>query len=146
MTKRELLENYREIVIDIEGMEKRIEFLSRYTGGPRPVRSPQITGMPRGTNNPEAAMLQREDTDVDRIVQKISSQMEASRQLMFYFERILDETERTEGKRMKNIIQYYYGLGYSEDKVAEKEDISQTHVNRLRNDYLKKYGNDIICG
>ena len=146
MTKRELLENYREIVIDIEGMEKRIEFLSRYIGGPRPVRSPQITGMPRGTNNPEAAMIQREDTDVDRIVQKISTQMESSRQLMVYFEKILDETEHTEGKRMKNIIQYYYGLGYSEDKVAEKEDISQTHVNRLRNDYLKKYGEDIICG
>jgi len=146
MTKRELLENYREIVIDIEGMEKRIEFLSKYIGGPRPVRSPQLTGMPRGTNNPEAAMLQHEDTDVDRIVQKISAQMEASRQLMIYFEKILDETERMEGKRMKNIIQYYYGLGYSEDKVAEKEDISQTHVNRLRNDYLKKYGDDIICG
>jgi len=146
MTKRELLENYREIVIDIEGMEKRIEFLSKYIGGPRPVRSPQLTGMPRGTNNPEAAMLQREDTDVDRIVQKISTQMETSRQLMNYFEKILDETERTEGKRMKNIIQYYYGLGYSEDKVAEKEDISQTHVNRLRNDYLKKYGDDIIYG
>ena len=58
MTKRELLENYREIVIDIEGMDKRIAFLSRYIGGPRPVRSPQLTGMPRGTNDPEAAMLQ----------------------------------------------------------------------------------------
>ena len=146
MTKRELLENYREIVIDIEGMDKRIEFLSKYIGGPRPVRSPQLTGMPRGTNEPEAAMLQREDTDVDRIVQKISDQMEASRQLMGYFEKVLDETEHTDGKRMKNIIQYYYGLGYSEEKVAEKEDISQTHVNRLRNDYLKKYGDDIIHG
>ena len=146
MTKRELLENYREIVIDIEGMEKRIEFLSKYIGGPRPVRSPQLTGMPRGTNDPEAAMLQRNDMDVDRIVQKINVQMEESQQLMDAFERILDETERTDGKRMKNIIQYYYGLGYSEDKVAEKEDISQTHVNRLRNDYIKKYGDEIIYG
>lgn len=146
MTKRQLLENYREIVIDIEGMDKRIAFLSRYIGGPRPVRSPQYTGMPRGTNDPEAAMLQREDMDVDRILQKISVQMEESRQLMDAFEHILDETERTDGKRMKNIIQYYYGLGYSEEKVAEKEDISQTHVNRLRNEYIKKYGDDIIHG
>jgi hypothetical protein len=146
MTKRQLLENYREIVIDIEGMDKRIAFLSRYIGGPRPVRSPQYTGMPRGTNDPEAAMLQREDMDVDRILQKISVQMEESRQLMDAFEHILDETERTDGKRMKNIIQYYYGLGYSEEKVAEKEDISQTHVNRLRNEYIKKYGDDLIHG
>lgn len=146
MTKRELLENYREIVIDIEGMDKRIAFLSKYIGGPRPVRSPQLTGMPRGTNDPEAAMLQREDMDVDRIVQKIQVQMEESRYLMDAFEKLLDETEHTDGKRMKNIIQYYYGLGYSEEKVAEKEDISQTHVNRLRNDYIKKYGDDIIHG
>ena len=146
MTKRQLLENYREIVIDIEGMDKRIAFLSRYIGGPRPVRSPQYTGMPRGTNDPEAAMLQREDMDVDRILQKISVQMEESRKLMDAFEHILDETERTDGKRMKNIIQYYYGLGYSEEKVAEKEDISQTHVNRLRNEYIKKYGDDLIHG
>lgn len=146
MTKRQLLENYRETVIDIEGMDKRIAFLSRYIGGPRPVRSPQYTGMPRGTNDPEAAMLQREDMDVDRILQKISVQMEESRQLMDAFEHILDETERTDGKRMKNIIQYYYGLGYSEEKVAEKEDISQTHVNRLRNEYIKKYGDDLIHG
>jgi len=146
MTKRQLLENYREIVIDIEGMDKRIAFLSRYIGGPRPVRSPQYTGMPRGTNDPEAAMLQREDMDVDRILQKISIQMEESRQLMDAFEHILDETERTDGKRMKNIIQYYYGLGYSEERVAEKEDISQTHVNRLRNEYIKKYGDELIHG
>lgn len=146
MTKRELLENYREIVIDIEGMEKRIAFLSKYIGGPSPVRSPQLTGMPKGTNDPEAAMLQREDMDIDRIVQKINIQMEESRQLMGAFERILDETEHNDGRRMKNIIQYYYGLGYSEEKVAAKEDISQTHVNRLRNDYLKKYGDDEVHG
>ena len=144
MTKRELLENYREIVIDIEGMEKRIEFLSRYIGGPRPVRSVHLTGMPRGTNDPEAAMLQRDDEDVDRIVNKISLQMEETRRLMDMFEKILDETEHSEGKRMKNIIQYYYGLGYSEQRIAEKEDISQTHVNRLRNDYIRKYGEEII--
>ena len=84
--------------------------------------------------------------DVDRILQKISVQMEESRKLMDAFEHILDETERTDGKRMKNIIQYYYGLGYSEEKVAEKEDISQTHVNRLRNEYIKKYGDDLIHG
>lgn len=146
MTKHELLDNYREIVVDIDAMEKRIEFLSKYVGGPRPVRSPQLTGMPRGTNNPEAAMLQRTDTDVDRIVQKINIQMDESRKLMDAFERILDETEHNDGKRMKNIIQFYYGLGYSEEKVAEKEGISQTHVNRLRNEYIKKYGDDIIYG
>ena len=51
MNKRELLENYRNLVIDINMMEQRLTFLSKYIGGPRPVRSPQLTGMPHGTGH-----------------------------------------------------------------------------------------------
>ena len=63
MNKRELLENYRDIVIEIETLERQSKFLNQFIGGPRPVRAVQLTGMPRGTNDPEAAMLQRADTD-----------------------------------------------------------------------------------
>ena len=63
MTKRELLENYRSLVREIDLLEKQSAFLNQYVGGPRPVRSVVLTGMPRGTNEPEAAMLQRADYD-----------------------------------------------------------------------------------
>ena len=63
MTKRELLENYRDIVIEIETLERQSKFLNQFIGGPRPVHAVQLTGMPHGTNDPEAAVLQRKDTD-----------------------------------------------------------------------------------
>ena len=146
MTKRELLEEYRETVIDIDGMDRRIAFLSKYAGGPRPLRSVQLTGMPRGTNNPEAAMIQHDDGELENIISKLRIKMNEAINLTSMFDNILDEITKTDGKRLHNIIQYYYGLGYSDEKTAEKEGISQSQVNRLRNDYLNKYGNTIICG
>ena len=89
MTKRELLENYRNMVIDINMMEQRLSFLSKYVGGPRPLRSVQLTGMPRGTNEPEAAIMQREDTDSE-LLEKIEQRLEETRQLTARFEIILE--------------------------------------------------------
>ena len=47
MTKRELLENYRVLVMKIKTLEKQSAFLNQYIGGPRPLRGVQLTGMPR---------------------------------------------------------------------------------------------------
>ena len=134
MTKRELLENYRNLVIDINMMELRLSFLSKYIGGPRPVRSVQLTGMPRGTNDPEAAIIQQEDTDSE-ILDKIEQRMYETRRLTARFEVILEEIQ---DRRLRNIIQAYYGLGHSEEKIAEEVGLSQTHVNRLRKEYIEK--------
>jgi len=134
MTKRELLENYRNLVIDINMMELRLSFLSKYIGGPRPVRSVQLTGMPHGTNNPEAAIMQQEDTDSE-ILDKIEQRMVETRRLTARFEVILEEIA---DRRLRNIIQAYYGLGHSEETIAEEIGLSQTHVNRLRKEYIEK--------
>ena len=134
MTKRELLENYRNLVIDINMMEQRLSFLSKYIGGPQPVRSVQPTGMPRGTNEPEAALMQQVDTDGD-ILDKIEQRMCETRRLTARFEIILEEIL---DRRLRNIIQAYYGLGHTEEKIAEEMGLSQTHVNRLRKEYIEK--------
>ena len=134
MTKRELLENYRNLVIDINMMEQRLSFLSKYIGGPRPLRGVQLTGMPHGTNEPEAAIMQREDTDTE-ILDKIKQRMDETRRLTARFETILEEID---DRRLRNIIQAYYGLGHSEEKIAEEVGLSQTHVNRLRKEYIDK--------
>lgn len=133
MTKRELLENYRNLVIDISMMEQRLSFLSKYIGGPRPVRAVQLTGMPHGTNDPEAAILQQQDTDSE-ILDKIEQRMDETRRLTARFEVIL---ESIDDRRLRNIIQAYYGLGHSEEKIAEEIGISRQHVNRLRAAYLE---------
>lgn len=134
MTKRELLENYRNLVIDINMMEQRLSFLSKYIGGPKPVRSVQLTGMPRGTNEPEAALMQQEDTDSE-ILDKIEQRMDETRRLTARFEVILEEID---DRRLRNIVQAYYGLGHSEEKIAEEVGLSQTHVNRLRKEFIEK--------
>jgi len=134
MTKRELLENYRNLVIDINMMEQRLSFLSRYIGGPKPVRGVQLTGMPHGTNDPEAAMLQQQDTDSE-ILEKIEKRMDETRRMTARFEVILEEIA---DRRLRNIIQAYYGLGHSEETIAEEVGLSQTHVNRLRKEYIEK--------
>ena len=134
MTKRELLENYRNLVIDISMMEQRLSFLSKYIGGPRPVRAVQLTGMPHGTNDPEAAILQQQDTDSE-ILEKIEQRMDEIRRLTARFEVIL---ESIDDRRLRNIIQAYYGLGHSEEKIAEEVGLSQTHVNRLRREFIEK--------
>ena len=134
MTKRELLENYRNLVIDINMMEQRLSFLNKYVGGPRPVRSVQLTGMPRGTNEPEAALMQQVDTDSD-ILDKIEQRLNETRRLTARFEVILEEIQ---DRRLRNIIQAYYGLGHSEETIAEEVGLSQTHVNRLRKEYIDK--------
>ena len=86
MTKREILENYRDIVIEIETLERQSKFLNQFTGGPRPVHSVTITGMPMGTNDPEAAILQR--NDADEILDKIESKCKELIRWMDEFEKL----------------------------------------------------------
>ena len=132
MTKRELLENYRMLVIEIDTLERQSRFLTQFIGGPRPVRSPQLTGMPRGTNEPEAAILQREDTD--EVLDKIEQRCRELRPLLEEFEKIMDTIE---DRRLQIIIRDYYALGWSEERTGEHVGLSRQHVNRLRTAYLE---------
>ena len=132
MTKRELLENYRMLVIEIDTLERQSKFLNQFIGGPKPVHAVQLTGMPRGTNDPEAAMLQRVDTD--EVLDKIEAKCQELRTLVETFETIMDAIK---DRRLQIIIRNYYALGWSDERIAERLDISRQHVNRLRTAYLE---------
>ena len=132
MTKRELLENYRNLVIDISMMEQRLSFLSKYIGGPRPVRAVQLTGMPHGTNDPEAAILQRED-DLD-VLNKIESKCAELREMLDEFEKIMDAID---DRRLRIIVRNYYALGWTDDRIGRQLELTQQHVNRLRTAYIE---------
>ena len=133
MTKRELLENYRMLVIEIDTLERQSKFLNQFIGGPRPMHGVQLTGMPRGTNDPEAALLQREDTD--DVLDKIEERCQELRPLLEEFERIMNAIEDT---RLRIIIRDYYALGWSEERTGEHVGLSRQHVNRLRAAYLEE--------
>ena len=132
MNKRELLENYRDIVIEIETLERQSKFLNQFIGGPRPVHAVQLTGMPRGTNDPEAAMLQRADTD--DVLDKIEQKMAELQGMVASFEVIMD---RIEDRRLRIIVRNYYALGWTDEKIAEQLELSRQHVNRLRTAYIE---------
>ena len=131
MTKRELLENYRMLVIEIDTLERQSKFLNQFIGGPRPVHGVQLTGMPRGTNDPESAILQREDTD--DVLDKIEERCRELRPLLDEFERIMNAIE---DRRLRIIIRDYYALGWSEERTGEHVGLSRQHVNRLRTAYI----------
>ena len=124
MTKRELLENYRDIVIEIETLERQSKFLNQFIGGPKPVHAVRLTGMPRGTNDPEAAVLQRADTD--EVLEKIDAKCAELRDLVDAFEQIMDGID---DRRLRIIIRNYYALGWTDEKIAEQLELSRQHVN-----------------
>ena len=132
MTKRELLENYRDIVIEIETLERQSKFLNQFIGGPRPLHAVQLTGMPRGTNEPEAALLQRNDTD--EVLDKIEAKCAELRGMVDQFESIMDAID---DKRLRIIVRNYYALGWTDERIGEQLELSRQHVNRLRTAYLE---------
>ena len=132
MTKRELLENYRDIVIEIETLERQSKFLNQFIGGPRPVHAVQLTGMPRGTNEPEAALLQRSDTD--EVLNKIEAKCAELREMVDQFESIMDAID---DRRLGIIVRNYYALGWTDERIAYQLELSRQHVTRLRMSYLE---------
>lgn len=133
MTKRELLEGYRLLVIEIETLERQSKFLNQFIGGPRPVYAIQLTGMPRGTNDPEAAMLQRADTD--EVLDKLEKKCAELRELVGEFEVIMDGIK---DRRLQVIVRDYYALGWTDERIGDQLEITRQHVNRLRTAYIEE--------
>ena len=133
--EQEVLANYREITITLERLDMEVEKLSKsgFIGGPRPVRSPQITGMPRGTNDPEAAIIQKNDIE-EEILASIREKQAVQYEMMLEARRIVDGIA---DPRLQNIVAYYYLHGWTDEAIAEKESLSQSHINRLRTEFFR---------
>ena len=69
MKKAEKILQCRQLVEEIKKMEEKIKGLDKLEEGPAGIFSAWPTGMPRGTNNPIMALLQRMDVNkaIDRI-------------------------------------------------------------------------------
>ena len=129
--EQEILTDYRLIVMEIETLERQSKFLNKYIGGPRPVRSPQLTGMPRGTNDPEAAMLQQiEEDDPLYHIEKLSADL---KEMTVEFERIVN---RITNRRLFVIVRNYYALGWTDEKIAEHLELSSQTVQKERSEYF----------
>ena len=131
MTKRELLENYRSLVREIDLLEKQSAFLNQYVGGPRPVRSVQLTGMPRGTNEPEAALMQR--ADYDDAIYELERKSEELRELLNEFNAILDAIEDVDDR---NILRAYYALNWTDESIGKWLNYDKSTIWRRRNQLM----------
>lgn len=133
MTKRELLENYRSLVREIDLLEKQSAFLNQYVGGPRPVRAIQLTGMPRGTNNPEAAMIQR--ADYDDAIYELERKSEELRELLNEFNAILDAIDDVDDR---NILRAYYALNWTDERIGNWLSYDKSTIWRRRNQLMNE--------
>lgn len=127
MTQCELVENYRLIALQVKQLDEQIEFLNKYAGGPRPVHAAQLTGMPRGTNEPEAAIMQRQDYNdsIDELEQKNA----ILNDYLFEFNRILDSLSDYEAVY---IIRGYYALGWTDEKIGKELKYDKSTIWRKR--------------
>ena len=133
MTKRELLENYRSLVREIDLLEKQSAFLNQYVGGPRPVRSVQLTGMPRGTNEPEAALMQR--ADYDDAIYELERKSEELRELLNEFNAILDAIDDVDDR---NILRAYYALNWTDERIGNWLSYDKSTIWRRRNQLMSE--------
>jgi hypothetical protein len=129
--KQEILADYRLIVMEIETLERQSKFLNKYIGGPRPLRGVQLTGMPRGTNDPEAAMLQQvEEDDPVYHIEELSKELG---QMLIEFEKIVNEIR---DRRLFIIVRNYYALGWTDERIAEAMELSRQTIQKIRTDYF----------
>ena len=139
MTKRELLETYRSLVREIDLLEKQSAFLNQYVGGPRPVRSVQLTGMPRGTNEPEAALLQR--ADYDDAIYELERKSEELRELLNEFNVILDAIDDVDDR---NILRAYYALNWTDERIGNWLNYDKSTIWRRRNQLMNELSLQLV--
>ncbi len=69
MSKRELTRNILTVLYEIKEAEEQYSYTDRLICGPQGAFSAWPTGMPRGTNDPITALLQR--VDVNEAIDKL---------------------------------------------------------------------------
>lgn len=129
MTKKELLNNYRASVIELEELRRQLARLGT-DGRPAGVRTMVTDSIARGTNDPAAAALQLADGLEDMLHKKEAEQQAMGQQIDALLKGIHDF-------RTYMVIHRYYVLGRTDEEVARSMSISRCRANQLRREYLE---------
>ena len=133
ITGRELLEEYRQMVLEVDTLERQCAYINRIVGGPSPLTGIQITGMPRGTNDPEAARVQRDDYATDEkdmaVLRKLEERVAELTGMMDMCESVLDSVE---DQRARTILRNYYALGWTDKRIARLMNYERSSVTKIR--------------
>lgn len=125
----EVLQSYREGMRELRILEKQMESWTN-AGGPQGCSRAALTGMPRGTNHPQAAMEQH----ADGLMALWEKQRETLLDIGMRFEKILMEVK---SPRLRLVLRCYYGLGMTDELIAQDMNMSIRRVNSLRNSFVR---------
>ncbi len=128
MTKKDLLNNYRNSVIELEELRRQLARLGT-DGRPAGVRT-LSTDSTRGTNAPAAAALQLAEGLEEMLRRKEEEHQKLAVQVDALLRGIRDF-------RTYMVIQHYYVLGKTDEQVARAMAVSRCRVNQLRREFLE---------
>lgn len=124
MTPKELCEACRYAIREIAAIERQIERIGSI-GGPRDISSPALTGMPAGTNRPDAAQNQK----VEGYEQVLQRKRQQAVDLLMQFEKLLEQVADATDRA---ILRYYYGCGWTDERIAEEMELTDRTVRGRR--------------
>ena len=128
MSEIELLKDYRKRVIALQVVQEQLARCGT-TGAPTALRANKLSGMPRGTNDPNAAAVQL----ADGLEAMARRQQEELNRL---WPKVLELTSRIDDSRLYMIIHHYYVLAQTIDQIALNLYLSSRTVSRLKQAYL----------
>lgn len=131
MTNRELLEAYREAVLDMQELSAQLERAER-SGAPRGMTLTRLDAL-RGTNNAEAAALQLAEGICDLLKRK-------REELAALHEPVSALLAQIGSPRMLFVVQNYYLCAETDATIARTLRMSRCRVNQIRNRFLA------LCG
>ena len=128
MTRREILKRYKWLMQEAAAMSKHANRLIKI-GAPAGIANQALTGMPRGTNDPQAAGIQAFDGYIIELREKVAEIAEIGRMFEDVLALIRNDQARV-------ICRYYYGVGMTDEQIAKQLKMARQTVTTIRNDTM----------
>ncbi len=127
MTKRELLSNYRETLLELHDLEVQLARTGT-DGRPAACRSQSLGSLP-STNDTAAAMRQLADGLETMAQRKRNELAQMGSAVSALLAGIRDG-------RTFTVVQHYYLMAETDEAIARQLSLSTSRVNQLRRKYL----------
>ena len=128
MSDIEILKAARDAVMEEIAISRQLDRMAGI-GGPRGVAGQAITGMPHGTNDPEASRRQQYDGLMEKLLTKRDENIAIVCECEAVIEKIKDQKSRT-------IARYYYVEGESDYSIAKIMGLDRSTIWDKRNDII----------
>ena len=133
MTYYEVIVRYKWLMEEAWTLNKQAERVLRI-GTPAGISIYNLTGMPHGTNDKEAADIQAFDGYVQQLKKKVEEIMRICGKFEHALEMIIDDKQR-------DICRKYYALGMTDEQIGNRYHLERSGITQLRNNAIEKLKN-----